>query len=113
MSDKKQIEVTIKPFDRTLVKNTSFRCGQPDLDEWLRRYAGQQERSHNTRTFLAVPAGSSQIVGYYATTGYRLDQMKRLSALGLHGTPIRCLPCCWRDWPSTSTGLAAASGSNC
>ena len=90
MSDKKQIEVTIKPFDRTLVKNTSFRCGQPDLDEWLRRYAGQQERSHNTRTFLAVPAESSQIVGYYATTGYRLEPDEASVSLGVarHAYPV-------------------------
>ncbi len=49
---------------------SSFRCGKPDLDDWLTTGAGQQKWSNNTRTFLAVEG--SQFAGYYATTAYRL-----------------------------------------
>lgn len=51
----------------------AFSCGKPDLDEWLQRYAGQQERLHNTRTFIAVDRDRGTVVGYYATTAYRMD----------------------------------------
>ena len=47
-----------------------FNCGKSDLDDWLRTRAGQLERSNNTRTFLALDG--SRVVGYYATTTYRL-----------------------------------------
>lgn len=34
---------------------TSVAVGNlPDLDDWLKTKAGQQERANNTRTFLAV-----------------------------------------------------------
>lgn len=33
--------------------------------------AGQQERVNNTRTFLAIEG--TKVIGYYATTAYRLD----------------------------------------
>lgn len=56
----------VRSFDRA-----RFDCGKPDLNDWLRRQAGQQERADNTRTFFAIE--SDEIVGYYATTTYRLD----------------------------------------
>lgn len=55
------------------MRKATFRCGKPELDEWLHSYAGQQERSNNTRTFLAVPSGSGVVAGYYATTTYRIE----------------------------------------
>lgn len=73
MARREPVQVEIVPFDRAAVRKSSFACGKPELDEWLRAYAGQQERSNNTRTFLAHPAGSTQVVGYYATTTYRIE----------------------------------------
>lgn len=52
-------------------ERTSFDCGNKDLDDWLKEQAGQKERADNTRTFLAVE--ETKVVGYYATTTYRLD----------------------------------------
>jgi hypothetical protein len=40
-------------FDRRFDRS-SFDCGKPDLDDWLKTKAGQQERANNTRTFLAI-----------------------------------------------------------
>lgn len=89
--NRNHIAVDIRPFDRSIVRAAkSFSCGQPDLDEWLRVYAGQRERSNNTRTFLAVVPDSQQVVGYYTTTTYRLEPDREATRLGAgqHRYPI-------------------------
>lgn len=75
MSERGQsVAVEIRAHDRALVRKAAgFSCGYPDLDEWLRHHAGQQERRNNTRTFLAVIPGTDQVVGYYATTTFRIE----------------------------------------
>ena len=50
-----------------------FSCGKPELDDWLKTQATQQERSGNTRTFLAVSVAERKVVGYYSTTTFRID----------------------------------------
>jgi GNAT superfamily N-acetyltransferase len=62
--------VEIVAFDSSFDRS-SFSCGKPALDDWLKTQAGQQERADNTRTFLALEG--TNVVGYYATTTYRLD----------------------------------------
>ncbi|MGO1590569.1 MAG: GNAT family N-acetyltransferase [Ancrocorticia sp.] len=46
----------------------SFCCGEPQLDEWLTRIAGQSEKRNETRTHLLVngTAESREIYGYFA-----------------------------------------------
>jgi predicted N-acetyltransferase YhbS len=70
----------IVAFDRSF-KRDSFSCGKPELDEWLKKQAGQQERAGNTRTFLAVDG--TKVVGYYATTTYRLDLDEAAAMFGV------------------------------
>lgn len=67
---------------RTSVDRTAFRCGKPDLDEWIRQYAGQSERNDTTRTFLALDDDGT-LVGYYATTACELDLDEAASAFGV------------------------------
>lgn len=43
----------------------SFECGEPELNEYLRLYAGQHARKGYSRTFIAVEAGEPRIWGYY------------------------------------------------
>ena len=43
---------------------SQFRCGEPELDDWLKRRALHNEESGASRTY-AVCAGK-QVVGYYA-----------------------------------------------
>lgn len=64
-------------------ERSGFSCGKPDLDQWLRTKAGQQERNDNTRTFLALDPSGSQVIGYYATTTYRLDVDEAVRAYGV------------------------------
>jgi predicted N-acetyltransferase YhbS len=73
-------------FDRS-----SFSCGKPGLDDWLKRQAGQQERANNTRTFLAVEG--LKVIGYYATTTYRLglDEAAAMYGVGRRAYPIPAL----------------------
>lgn len=77
----------IFPFDRKFDRSL-FSCGKPDLDEWLKTQAGQQERVNNTRTFLAVD--ELKVVGYYSTTAYRLDlsEAAKMYGVGKRAYPI-------------------------
>ncbi len=65
----------LRSFDRS-----RFECGRPELDEWLRTQASQQESANNTRTFLAVE--DDRVAGYYATTTYRLELDEAATAFG-------------------------------
>lgn len=85
------IAVDIVAYEKALVRRAkNFRCGHPDLDQWLRQHAGQQQRRDNTRTFLAVPRGTQQVVGYYATTTYRIEPNEVSVELGAghHAYPV-------------------------
>ena len=42
-----------------------FSCGHPSLDEFLTRYASQNQRSGISRSFVAVEAGRHTVGGYY------------------------------------------------
>lgn len=77
----------IVAFDRKFDR-ASFDSGKPDLDDWLKTKAGQQERANNTRTFLAVEDG--RVVGYYATTAYRLgrDEAAEMFGSGRRAYPV-------------------------
>lgn len=77
----------ICPFDRKFDRS-SFSCGKADLDDWLKAKAGQQERVNNTRTFLAVEG--LKVIGYYATTAYRLglDEAAEMYGVGRRRYPI-------------------------
>lgn len=43
---------------------TQFQCGEPTLDDWLRRRALQNEESGASRTYVACMG--KRVVGYYA-----------------------------------------------
>ena len=59
--------IDIVPFDHRYDR-AAFSCGKPDMDDWLKRYAGQSERSGTARTSLAVDPALRTVLGYYATT---------------------------------------------
>jgi predicted N-acetyltransferase YhbS len=79
--------VEVLAFDRRFDRS-AFSSGKPDLDGWLKTRAGQQERANNTRTFLAVDG--SKVIGYYATTAYRLglDETAQMYGVGKRAYPI-------------------------
>lgn len=52
----------------------SFCCGSSDLDEWLSRYAGQNEKRQETRTHLLVSGlpESREVLGYFALQNFQI-----------------------------------------
>lgn len=81
MTDRNLTSIDIVSYAKRCDRR-SFGCGKPDLDEWLKTQASQQEQTGNTRTFLAVRLSTEQVVGYYATTTYRLELDEAALAYG-------------------------------
>jgi GNAT superfamily N-acetyltransferase len=55
----------IRPLDRSVNAN-KFCCGQPALDEYIVRYASQDERRGIARVFVTTPQDDKQrLAGYY------------------------------------------------
>lgn len=73
------MDFEILPFNKGY-RRDEFDCGNDELNDWLRTRAGQQERRHNTRTFLAIRDG--RIIAYYASTTYQLDIDEAAAAFG-------------------------------
>jgi GNAT superfamily N-acetyltransferase len=44
----------------------AFSCGHPSLDEFLKLYAGQNQKSGLSRTFVAILPGERAVHGYYS-----------------------------------------------
>jgi GNAT superfamily N-acetyltransferase len=55
---------TIEPLT-SAHERASFDCGEPALNEFLARYAKQNQERGVSRTFVATPSGSHRIVGFY------------------------------------------------
>lgn len=66
----------------SILDRSDFSCGNADLDDWLKTKAGQNQRRHNTRTFVALDPDGRRVIGYYATTTYRLDRDEAATAFG-------------------------------
>lgn len=73
--------IEIVPFRRDIDRGP-FSCGKPNLDRWIKQYAGQSEDRDTTRTFLALEDDDS-LVGYYATTACELDLDEAASIFGV------------------------------
>jgi len=55
----------IRPFDNT-VDTPAFSCGQPSLDEYIRRYASQDVKRNVARVFMATPEhDAKQLAGFF------------------------------------------------
>lgn len=47
-------------------ETAGFDCGRVILNDWLRRYALQNQRANAVRTFVVCPARERRIAGYYS-----------------------------------------------
>lgn len=54
----------IEPLNASHNKE-SFDCGEPSLNDFLRRFARQNSEKGLGRTYVAVSSGSTEIKGYY------------------------------------------------
>ncbi|MXY40504.1 MAG: GNAT family N-acetyltransferase [Rhodospirillaceae bacterium] len=71
----------------------SFDCGEPALNEYLRRYARQNHESGGAKTFVAVAAAeSARILGYYTIGPGAIDFTRLPSSLtgrlGRYDVPV-------------------------
>lgn len=69
-----------RPFDSTALKLHPFSCGEPELDDWLARYAGQSEKKNNIRTTLLLDEQLGRIAGYYSMRTFELSPTDATSA---------------------------------
>ncbi len=67
----------------------AFDCGEQSLNDYLRRYARQNDARDIGRAFVAVETpGSARVVGYYTLSTYTLDS----EALHERGLPRYAIP---------------------
>ena len=71
--------IEIVPFSREIEK-TDFVSGNSVLDDWLIRYAGQNEDNFRTRTFFAI-SGAQELLGYYTSVFRELSTDEQVGAM--------------------------------
>lgn len=55
--------------DDERVNRENFDCGVPELNDYLKKYARQNERRGIAKTFVAIPEeGSGEVAGYYSVS---------------------------------------------
>ncbi|MGZ8219649.1 GNAT family N-acetyltransferase [Methylomagnum sp.] len=57
-------------------RRDGFASGRAELDDYLDRYAGQDERRDLTRVFVAVEAGQTDIAGYYSLSAGSVERRR-------------------------------------
>jgi len=62
------VAITIRSLAK-IDNRSEFSCGEPALDEWFHRRAGQDERRHLARVFVAVDE-TPQILGFYSLSSF-------------------------------------------
>jgi GNAT superfamily N-acetyltransferase len=64
---------------------SSFDCGRPMLNEWLKDRAGQYDRRDLSRTFVATRPDEPRVLGYYAILTHRVvfDALPPAEAKGM------------------------------
>jgi len=60
---------------------SAFDCGEPSLNDWLRRKALSNQTSGASRTFVITGASASQILGYYALAAGAVSHADSTSAI--------------------------------
>lgn len=87
-----------------------FSCGQPDLDDWLKRFALINQRAGMTTVFVAL--SDNNVVGYYAlATGgvERADAPDRVTrGVPAHPVPVVLLARLAVDSTAQKIGLGRA-----
>jgi GNAT superfamily N-acetyltransferase len=64
------LTIVIQPLGRRHDR-AAFSCGQPVLDDWFRRRAGQDEKRNVARVFVAVD-DQHDVVGFYSLSSFTL-----------------------------------------
>jgi ribosomal protein S18 acetylase RimI-like enzyme len=74
-------------------RREEFSCGEPALDDWLRRVAGQADRRHDSaRAFVAVDdnvEAGNRPIGFYALGDHAIDVDRAPPAVSAGQPPSR------------------------
>jgi len=65
------LEIVIEPLGKHHDR-AKFSCGQPDLDDWFRLRASQDEKRNVARVFVAVSADLG-VIGFYSLSSLSLS----------------------------------------
>ncbi|MGL4375252.1 MAG: GNAT family N-acetyltransferase [Microcoleaceae cyanobacterium] len=78
------------PIDDYRVTRNDFDCGVPELNEYLKKYARQNDRRGISKTFVAIPPGeNSEVAGYYSVS---MAEIKRESLPDNYRKGLPCYP---------------------
>jgi hypothetical protein len=58
-----------------------FQCGEPALDEWLKRHAPAAQASDSARVFVTTLEDGDTVVGYYALAADRMQRTYTISSM--------------------------------
>jgi GNAT superfamily N-acetyltransferase len=87
-----------------------FNCGQPDLDDWLKRFALISQRADMATVFVTLSGG--KVVGYYALATGGVDQAHAPSrvtkGVPAHPVPVIVLARLAVDSSAQNSGLGRA-----
>lgn len=59
----------------------AFDCGDAALDEFLKRFARQNQERQISRTFVAVRPGASRVLGYFTLSAHSLEAARLPAAI--------------------------------
>lgn len=62
----------IEPLEAAHIR-TDFSCGHAQLDDYLRKQAGQHGRKNMGRSFVAVRPGEREVFGYYTLSASSVE----------------------------------------
>jgi GNAT superfamily N-acetyltransferase len=92
------LTIRVEPLDPSSHERSGFECGNPTLDDWLRRFAHQSDARANTgRTWVAIdderPTGSRgrrPVVGYVTVAAHavRIDEARAAAIRGSLPDPV-------------------------
>jgi GNAT superfamily N-acetyltransferase len=84
-------ELSVVPL--TDHERTSFSCGKPVLDDYLKTKANQDRKRNLARSYVLVHPDTPQtIIGYYSLSALSLD-LSQLSTEVVKGIPYPAVPC--------------------
>lgn len=84
------MEWTFQPIDSS-VQRDFFDCRISELNEYLKRYAKQNDKKGIAKTFVVIPkAGSREVAGYYSVSMAKIEfeSLPGRHAVGLPRYPV-------------------------
>ena len=91
----------------------SFDCGEPELNDFLRRHARQSHDKGEAKTFLAVSNQDGAILGFYTLCRPRCSTPACLKSFEKAWPAMTCRFFGWDDWQSTAPCREKGWEGNC